>query len=970
MDMRKNLMLSIVCTITALMAAAQGAASLQVEEFMLSNGMRVWVNVDHSQPKVFGAVVVNAGAVDCPDTGIAHYFEHILFKGTQELGTVDYEAERVYLDSISMKYDELALTSGKEQRKAIQQEINRLNVKAADYAIPNEFNRLISKYGGSDLNAGTSYDFTYYHNTFSPQFIEQWCELNSHRLIHPVFRLFQGELETVYEEKNMYSDNPAAMMLEQITGKFFAGTPYAYPIVGSTENLKHPKLSDMEAFYKKYYVASNMGLVLSGDIDTSSLLPLLERTFGKLERGEKPVRAAVTAPPFNGRVEDRFLFPMPIIKMSILLFRAPTDFDPDAPALRVAMSLLSNENKTGLLDELMNKNRVYVAMAEHMGVNQAGAAFIMVVPKILCRAKTAENLCLEQLEKLINGEFTDEQLSAAKQMIQRESETELETITSRSEQMVAAMSAGVTWDEFMRMQTAASRVTRDDVIAVARKYFTSDFMLLHKKNGKCPVEKIAKPEYTPVVPRHAADKSAFARQLEQLPVEDVAPRLVDFERDATAVPLTAGNLLYAAGNPVNDIFTLQINFHKGMRHDRVLEAATTYVSELGTDSLDVKAFGEAMQQLGATMTIGSSEQETTVAITGRDENFEPILTLASHFLDRMKADKEKLDDIKDTAKPTENSFWDDNNEVFAALLSKVAYGQQSKYLNRLTSKALGKVKPEELIDAFKRVYDCRCDVQYVGSLSPERVAAAIRERLPQLSGTQENLVADLTLNTPSDRNVYIFDMPKQRQTLIGLYRPVGIMATDRDKALLELWGEYFGGGMSSVLFQEVREYRSMAYAAMGMPITPNLARSASPSAYLAVVGTQGDKSMQAIGLLDSLVNDMPMNSENMSVARQSLLNDVNNSYPSFRGLPRLIAKERRFGYDADENTSRAQQLPSLTQADVEAFYNRYVKNQPYQLIVVGNAKSLDLKSLASYGNIVMVKKDDIYKTKEPKAKKK
>ena len=193
------------------------------------------------------------------------------------------------------------------------------------------------------MNAGTSYDFTYYHNTFSPQFIEQWCELNSHRLIHPVFRMFQGELETVYEEKNMYSDDAASMMLEQITGKFLAGTPYAYPIVGSTENLKNPKLSEMEAFYKKYYVASNMGLVLSGDIETDGLIQLLERTFGRLERGVKPVRDKVMPPAINGVVEDKFLFPMPIIKMSMMLFRAPAEYEPDAPALKVAMSLLNND---------------------------------------------------------------------------------------------------------------------------------------------------------------------------------------------------------------------------------------------------------------------------------------------------------------------------------------------------------------------------------------------------------------------------------------------------------------------------------------------------------------------------------------------------------------------------------------------------------------------------------------------------
>ena len=172
--------------------------------------------------------------------------------------------------------------------------------------------------------------------------------------------------------------------------------------------------------------------------------------------------------------------------------------------------------------------------------------------------------------------------------------------------------------------------------------------------------------------------------------------------------------------------------------------------------------------------------------------------------------------------------------------------------------------------------------------------------------------------------------------------------------------------MSSVLFQEVREFRSMAYAAQGATLTPSLAHSSSPCGYVALVATQGDKSMQAISVLDSLFNNMPVNVENMTVAWQSLLNDINNSYPTFRGKPLIISMAERNGYTSDINTTMVEQLPLLTQADVEAFYNQHIKGQPYQLMIVGDIKKLDLKALAKYGTIVKVKKDDIYKTKVPK----
>ena len=962
--LKRKLLLMSVCL--PLMALSQVAPALQVQEFELSNGMKVWVNVDHSQPKVFGAVVVNAGAIDCPDTGIAHYFEHIMFKGTDELGTVDYEAEKVFLDSISMKYDELSRTTDDKQRKAIQQDINRLNVTASQYAIPNEFNRLTSQFGGSNLNAGTSYDYTFYHNTFSPQFIEQWCELNSHRLIHPVFRLFQGELETVYEEKNMYTDNPAAMMLEQITSKLFAGTPYAYPIVGSTENLKNPRQSDMEAFYKKYYVASNMGLILSGDINTAMLKPLLERTFGRLERGVKPVREPIVTPAIEGQPVEKFLFPMPIIGMSAMIWRAPTELEADAPALKVAMSLLSNVNKTGLLDELTNNNRVYISVAEHLAFNQSGAILVMVVPKLLHKVKTAENMCLEQIEKLINGGFTDEQLSAVKLMMARDNETALESITKRSEEMVTAMSAGVSWDDYMKIKAAVADVTRDDVIAVARKYFTGNFYRFHKKNGRIKVDKIAKPEFTPIKPEHVDAQSAFAQRLADLPMPHVAPRLVDFDKDVVKTPLAGGNLLYSTYNPLNDNFSLVINFHKGTMQDKLLESAAGYVGELGTDSLDTKALGAAFQALGAKMEMTADEQNTMIVVEGEDSNLEPTLRLLNHFLSSMKADNEKLEDAKDAAGPNEKSFWDENQEVFAALASKVMRGSRSSYLTRLTSKEFKKVSADELIASFKQLYDCRCDVDYTGTLSGDKVAAIIQDVLPQLAGRNDNPMQEIALEAPQSPTVYLFDMPSSRQTIIGAYRPLPEVVSDRDKVCLEAWGEYYGGGMSSVLFQEVREFRSMAYAAQGVALTPTLARSTTPSAYLSIIATQADKSMQAIALLDSLWNDMPVNVWNMEASSQSLLNEVNNTYPTFRGLPLIVSQSERCGYNRDKNTPLVQLLPEISQADVEAFYNEHIKGQPYQLMIVGNVKKLDLKALARYGTIVKVKKDDIYKTKAPK----
>ena len=288
--------------------------ALKVTEFVLSNGCKVYVNEDHSQPSVYGAVVVKAGSNDCPDTGIAHYFEHMMFKGTSRIGTTDYAAEKVYLDSIAVAYDRLALTTGETERMNIQKDINRLSNEASAYAIPNEFDRLISRFGGSGLNAGTSYDYTVYYNSFVPQFLPQWCELYAERLREPVFRLFQSELETVYEEKNMYSDDPIAPALMAVLKEYFGDAPYACPIIGTTENLKNPRLSEMADFFDKYYVPRNMAVILCGDIAASEARPFLEQTFGKLaDKGPAPARTFAVKP-LEGKKHMEIKVPIPLIK--------------------------------------------------------------------------------------------------------------------------------------------------------------------------------------------------------------------------------------------------------------------------------------------------------------------------------------------------------------------------------------------------------------------------------------------------------------------------------------------------------------------------------------------------------------------------------------------------------------------------------------------------------------------------------
>ena len=955
-------MTRIILLIAAVLTSLVVNAQLQVKELKLKNGMTVWLNEDHSQPKVFGAVMVKAGAKDCPNTGIAHYFEHIMFKGTDRIGTIDYQAEKPWLDSISAQYDLLSQTKDDAERTRIQMHINELSLKAADYMIPNEFNRLISKYGGSRLNAGTGYDMTYYHNSFLPQFIEQWCWLNSERLMNPVFRGFQGELENVYEEKNRAADGMGDIQ-GKIMGAVFKKQPYAYPIIGSTENLKNPRLSDMSEFYKKYYVASNMGLILCGDITPSDkLTELLEQTFGRVQTGPVPQRGYSPMPDIQAGEACEVKLPIPLLGIEALIYKAPTDFEPDAIALELANGLLSN-GKAGRLDSLMNEHKVMMALATTVGFDDAAGTVLLVIPKLLGKMKTAEGRALEQVQQVMDGHFSEQQLEALKQEMLINAKQDLETIDKRSVLLIEAFSKGKTWQDILDKMESIQRVTKADVVAAAKKYYGANHITLTKKYGTSDKETLKQPGYKPISPKNMDAKSNFAKMLEQMPVQQVAIRTVDFERDVTTQQLNAHATLYYKENPVNDIFSFRLRYLDGKLHTPKLDVLSSYLSQLGTDSLKKQQLEKAWQRIGTTMEVEVGDQTFSLSLTGPDNELKPALQLLAHFLRAAKGDEEALDEAKDADKVNRKGFGKQKDDVLGPAFHRILYGQKSGFLTQLSKKEIKALQSDDLLSLFRELQHYDCELFYCGRRPIEKVATELQQTLPLAQCSRPKADTYRPLQQYAEPTVFFYDVPKSRQNYVVSYDAVSALPTAEERARFALWDEYFGGGMSSVLFQNVREFRSLAYSTDGKRITTSLVQHPQePLGYITATGTQADKTLEALATIDSLLRQMPMKEENLEAARQSALNDIQNDYPTFREMGAYVANQRMDGYHTDSHADMARLLPAVNVQDVVQFHQQHIANNKNRAwIIIGDKKLTDLKALERYGKVVVLKKEDVYR---------
>lgn len=887
----------------------------------------------------------------------------MMFKGTDRIGTLDYESEKVLLDSIAMKYDELAMTEDTAARARLQKEINELSIRSSEYVIPNEFNRLINRFGGSGLNAATSYDATIYFNTFSPQYMVQWAEINSERLINPVFRLFQSELETVYEEKNMYGDFIGGQVMDTLMARYFGPHPYAYPIIGSTKNLKNPRLTEMHKFFEDYYVASNMALILSGDFDAQQVMPILEKAFSRIRSGNAPKQEKVMLPPFNGRETMKVKFPIPFIKAMGLGFRGVSANHEDQVALNIAVNLLNNANGTGYLDKLMVEHKLMGALAINESMNEAGILAVAIMPKLLIQSySSAEKMVWDEINRVKNGDFSDEMFNSLKLEQKRQYASSLENIDSRATIMMNLFSQGKSWNDYLNEVARIESITKEDVVRVAQKYFSNNYLCVTKSTGKYPKDNLPKPAFSPVVPRNADASSSYAKQLEKIPEQQVAPRIIDFEKDVKTSKLTPLVTLYTTPNPLNDIFTLNISYGIGALEQPELMQLTNYLQLLGTESLSFEQFRSRLQSIGSTLAFDVTPDAFVMKVTGFDNHIDETMKLVGDFIRHAKADDKKLRQIVDDAKVSEKAFFKSGDNVASALLEQVKYGDQSRYLRKLSLSQIKKLKGKDMLAIYDKVRSVQCDLHYCGTLPVEKVIGTIRQHLPlERTTVASNSPYYRELKQYDRPTVFFIDMPDMAQSIVYGYVKGDPVDDKASRHASRLFSVYFGGDMSSLMFQEIREFRSFAYRTSGRYQLPNHAHKGTAGSFTAMLSTQSDKTLDALGVLDSLIREMPLKPERVEAVKQTLVNRINNDYPPFRNLSEKVASARMEGFDRDPAEEFLRDIATMDMQDISRFYREQISGRPVVYVIAGNRKHIDMKKLAEYGTIIKVKKKDIYK---------
>ena len=941
------------------------AQNIALNTFKLDNGLTVILHEDHDAPDVYGMVTVKTGSINDPETntGLAHYLEHVLFKGTQELGTTDWEAEKVHYEKIIALYEEMRAAPDEAKKDEIRKEINKASIAAGEYAIPNEFSNLLQAMGGTGVNAGTSYDYTFYHNSFPSFQIEKWLELYAKRFENPVFRGFQAELETVYEEKNMYSDNSTSVLRETLFKAMYPEHPYGIPIIGTTEHLKNPSLKDVIDFYNTWYVPNNMALILSGKFNSDEIIPSIKKNFGRWERKDVPKPAYTKNKPFekNISIKER-LSPF---DMAYWVYRAVPNKHEDELAVELFCRILNNNSETGILDELRINGDVISASASFLQLNQSGEIIISAIPAFdrsqmkLVPLSATEKIIHKQLAKLKTGNIEDWRIENAK--------TELingHKRATESHQYIASIlnsyfTSGRDLNEINTYIDKVNAISKEDIVGVYNKYLDAKHISFFSYKGRAPKDKISKPENEPIKPKYGA-KSKLAKEIEAIPLKPIEENFVDFDKDVTRSVLTDKVKLHYVPNKVNEIFSLTIRFGAGSIEMPRLEMAADLMQSAGImGQYSPNEFKKEMARLGCIANYFVSNSYTYVSLSGNEENLAKACQLLSRQILMPALDDKQFDATIGSVLTQRISEKERVEYTSQAALQYLLYKENSDYIDRLSNEDINELTIKKLTGEFIRATEYAADVFYEGALNNEEVSDILKNNLVFSSGRKDSNSPVVKEHASYDKNtIMVLHQKEASQSSIYLYIPEGEMEL-ADIPKVEAFNEYFSGGFNGVLLQEIRELNSMAYGASGRYSIP--AKPGFKSRFLSVLSTQGDKTVDATKLLLQLIGDMPEKPERMENVKNYLVQKSLSKKPSFRNMAETISSWETMGFTDDPSKINIPKYKELEFSDVVDFYKEKIQGKNFAIAIVGDTKSFDVKALKELGTVKMLKTATLYK---------
>ncbi|MBT9393429.1 insulinase family protein [Hymenobacter sp. NST-14] len=933
---------------------------LQARIYTLDNGLTVYLSDYKDAPRIQTYLAVRAGSKNDPHdaTGLAHYLEHMVFKGTSRLGTQNWAQEKPELAKIEALYEQYrAQRNDPVARRKTYHQIDSISGVAAKYAVANEYDKVMGAIGSKGSNAYTSVEQTVYQEDIPSNQLEKWAAIQSERLGEMVPRLFHTELEAVYEEKNRGLDNDFSKEYEALNRTLYQQHEYGtQTTIGTIEHLQNPSITEIKAYFDKYYVPNNVALALSGDLDYDQTIRVIDKYFGQLKSKPVPAFTPAQEAPLTAPVVTQIVGPS--AENVMLGFRFPGTATPDAVVLRMIDKILTN-GQAGLIDLNLNQQQKVLQAASFTDLNNDYSSHILyATPREGQKLEEVRDLLLGQLEKVKQGDFPEWLIPAIINNEQLQRTKSYESNEARAGAFVSAFVAREDWKDYLQQFEDFGKITKQDVMRVARQYYGSGYAAIYKRTGEDPNKvKVVKPAITPV-PVNREVASDFYKQVTAMPNPELKPVFVDYQQDIKETKLASGVPVYYTHNEENNLFNLYYVLDMGTNTDPRLGLATDYLQYLGTGKYSAAELQQEFYKLGCSFSVSSGQDRTFVSLSGLDSNMEPALQLFEQLLHAPKPDAAALKNmVAGVLKARQDAKLNKGVILNQALVNYAKYGAQNPFTTQLSEKELKALKPEQLTAVIQKIPTFQHRVLYYGP----KQEASLTTTLNKLHQTPATLIptpaskdfAEKPLDKPK---VYWVDYNMVQAEILFLTKgPVF------DKGLVpttSLYNEYFGGSMGSIVFQELRESKALAYSASSR--FSNADKLGRSSYNLSYIGTQADKLPEAMAGMNTLLNDMPTAEANLQIAKAAIRNSIATERITKSDILFSYERAKRLGLDYDLRRDVYEQTANMSFQDLLQFQQARVKGQPQTILVIGSKDRLNFKELAKYGQVQQLTLKEIF----------
>lgn len=925
-----------------------------VRIYTLKNGLKVFLAQNFDAPRIQTFIPVRTGSNNDPsdNTGLAHYLEHMMFKGTSKIGTQNWEKEKELLDQISALYEEHKAELNPEKKREIYKKIDKVSQEASQYAIANEYDKAISSLGASGTNAHTWFDETVYKNNIPNNELEKWLKIEKERFSEIVLRLFHTELESVYEEFNRAQDNDTRLVNYELMDALFPTHPNGQQTtLGKPEHLKNPSMKAIHKYFDEYYVPNNYAMVLVGDLDFEETIQLIDQYFGTLPYKELPKKTPVIEQPITEIVTKTVK--SPTTPRTQLAWRTDSYGTREAMLADVVANILSNRGEAGLLDLHINQTQKMLwAQAFSVGLRQYGYFSIVAVPKETQTLQEARNMVLDEIELIKKGDFPDWMLPAIINDFKLQRMKGLETAEGLATTLYDSYIKGRTWEEELNEMDEYAAFTKEDVVNFANEFFKENYVVVNKEKGvNDKLIRVENPGITPVKINRDT-QSEFLKEILADKTEDIKPEFIDYQKEIITDQLNGKKLSFVK-NKYNDIAQLHFIFPFGSDNDRDLGISTQLLQYLGTDTLSPEDLKKEFFKIGISNDFKTTNNQLIISLSGLEENIEKGIALLQHWMHDVQPDQEIYNQFVGTVLENREAIKKDKNRIITALNNYTKLGGNSRFTDVISKEELENSNSEVFTDKMKKLFQYPYQVFFYGKNFEnfkEYIGQYIKSESLQIPEAKQYPEPA----TGGNVNFINYDMVQMEMSKIGKGNDVNPLHFGK----INVFNEYFGRGLSSIVFQEMRESKSLAYSAY-VSYAANSELN-HPDYVTTYIGTQPDKLMIAVDTLDELMNELPEVPIQFENARNAALKQIASTRVTRNNIFFNTLRLQKLNIYHDFRKDIYEQIQSLKFEDIKHFYQTQVQSIHFNTAIIGKKENLDMEAVNKMGTFKEVSLKDIF----------